>query len=130
MVDTAVILAGGQGTRLFPLTADRPKQLVPILNRPLISWILLWLKKNGIKNVVVSTDYQKELLMDYLGDGKKFGLKIKYNDHAGAKDTGDAFKSVFKNIKLPKTVLALTGDQITDLSVKDLVAHHNASSHV
>lgn len=130
MVDTAVILAGGRGTRLFPLTADRPKALVPLADRPLISWIILWLKKNGIKKIVLSTDYKKEVLMDYLGDGKRLGVNIIYNDHSGARDTGDAFKSVFANIKLPQTFLAMNGDQITDLPIKSLISHHRASRHL
>ncbi|HBT81645.1 hypothetical protein A2757_00600 [Candidatus Giovannonibacteria bacterium RIFCSPHIGHO2_01_FULL_48_47] len=130
MVDTAVILAGGRGTRLFPLTADRPKALVPLMDRPLISWIILWLKKNGIKKIIISTDYKKEVLMDYLGDGKRFGVNIVYNDHKGAKDTGDAFRNVFSNVRLPQTFLAMNSDQITDLPIKSLIAHHGASNHL
>ncbi len=123
-VDTAIILAGGKGLRLRPETMDKPKAMVGVAGRPIIEWIILWLKKNGIKNIVLSVDYKKEILARHLGDGRGLGVKIIYNHHRGAKDTGDAFRSVFKNIKLPETFIAMNGDQITDLSVKKFVAHH------
>lgn len=123
-IDTAVILAGGKGLRLKPETADKPKAMVKVAGKPIIEWVVLWLKKNGIKNIVLSVDYKKEILMDYLRDGRGFGVKIIYNNHKGAKDTGDAFRSVFENIKLPETFIAMNGDQITDLPIKKFIAHH------
>ncbi|KKS96841.1 MAG: Nucleotidyl transferase [Candidatus Giovannonibacteria bacterium GW2011_GWA1_43_15] len=123
-VDTAVILAGGKGLRLRPETIDKPKAMVRVAGKPIIEWVILWLKKNGIKNIVLSVDYKKETLASHLGDGRGFGVKIIYNHHKGAKDTGDAFRSVFKNINLPETFIAMNGDQITNLSIKKLVAHH------
>ncbi|OGF69627.1 hypothetical protein A3H65_04030 [Candidatus Giovannonibacteria bacterium RIFCSPLOWO2_02_FULL_45_14] len=124
MIDTAVILAGGKGLRLMPDTQDKPKAMVPILNRPLIEWIILWLKKYDVKNIVVSVDHKKEVLKEYLGNGEKLGVNISYNDHSGAADTGDAFRSVFKNINLPETFLAMNGDQITDMDIKKFAEHH------
>lgn len=128
-IQTAVILAGGEGKRLLPLTSDKPKALVPVLKRPLIEWIILWLKNNGVKEVVVSVDYKKEALMEHLGDGRRLGVKLRYNDHGGAKDTGDAFRSVFqnKNLKLPDTFFAMNGDQITDLPLAELASLHRAA---
>lgn len=125
IIDTAIILAGGRGLRLMPQTAEQPKAMVSILGRPIIEWIILWLKKNKITNIIVSVDYKKEKLIKYLGNGKKLGVNIRYNDHAGASETGDVFRSVFSNIKpLPDIVMAMNGDQITDLPIKKLIAHH------
>lgn len=123
-IDTAVILAGGKGLRLLPITVDKPKTMVAVLHKPIIEWILLWLKKNKIKKLVVSVDYKKEVLIKHLGDGKDFGVRITYNDHSGAKETGDAFRSVLENTKLPKYFFAMNSDQITDLSLRDLAARH------
>ncbi|OGF62474.1 hypothetical protein A2926_01970 [Candidatus Giovannonibacteria bacterium RIFCSPLOWO2_01_FULL_44_40] len=123
-IDTAVILAGGKGLRLRPETADKPKAMVRVAGRPIIEWIILWLKKNGVKNIILSVNYKKEVLTDYFGDGHGFGVKITYNHHRGAKDTGDAFRSVFKNINLPETFIAMNGDQITDLPIKKLIKRH------
>lgn len=124
MLDTAVILAGGKGLRLGPETFDKPKAMVQLLERPIIDWIILWLKKNGLHRVIVSVDYKKEVLIKHLGDGSTLGVKIIYNDHSGANETGDAFRSVLENQTLPETFLALNGDQITDLSVKEVLAEH------
>lgn len=126
MVNTAIILAGGRGLRLMPLTAEQPKAMVLVLNRPIIEWIILWLKKNNVPNIIISVNYKKENIIRYLGDGKKLGVNIQYNDHTGASETGDAFRSVFSNIKsLPDVVVAMNGDQITNLPLKKLIAHHN-----
>lgn len=130
MIDTAVILAGGKGLRLMPDTTDKPKAMVHIINRPLIDWIILWLKKYDVKNVVVSVDHKKEVIQSYLGNGDKLGVNVLYNDHSGAKDTGDAFRSVFKNINLPQTFLAMNGDQITDLNLKKFIEHHEKYSPI
>lgn len=123
-VDTAVILAGGRGLRLRPETEDKPKAMVKVGGKPIIEWIVFWLKKNGIKNIILSVDYRKDVLKSHLGDGRGFGVRITYNHHKGAKDTGDAFRSVFKNIELPETFIAMNGDQITDLPIRKFIAHH------
>ena len=72
----------------------------------------------------MSVDYKKEALIKHLGDGKGFGIHITYNDHSGAKETGDAFRSVLEKNNLPKYFFALNSDQITDLCLADLAAHH------
>jgi len=130
MLNTAVIIAGGRGSRLMPETRDMPKAMVPVLGRPIIEWILLWLKENGVRKVVISVDHKKDVLRNHLGNGKKIGLQILYNDHTGCKETGDVFRNILENVKLPKTFLAMNGDQITDLAIQDLVAHHKLYSPV
>lgn len=123
-VDTAIILAGGMGLRLRPETLDKPKAMVEVSGKPILEWIILWLKKNSVKNIILSLDYKKEVVMKYFGNGIGFGIKIIYNNHSGAKDTGDAFRSVFENVKLPETFIAMNGDQITDFPIKEFIAHH------
>lgn len=124
MIDTAVILVGGKGMRMRPLTDDIPKSMVEVHGKPIIAWIILWLKKNGITNIIPSVDYKKEVIMDYLGNGEQFGVRISYNDHTGCHETGDVFRTVLERKNLPQTFLALNGDQITDLPIADLAAHH------
>lgn len=126
MLDTAVILAGGKGLRLGPETLDKPKAMVRLLERPIIDWIILWLKKNGLRRIIVSVDHKKEVIMEYLGDGAALGVELVYNDHSGANETGDAFRRVLENKKLnlPEIFMALNGDQITDLPVKDMWVEH------
>ena len=67
-MDTAVILAGGKGTRLMPLTTDKPKPMTEILGKTLIEWIILWLKKNKIKRIVISVDYKKEVIIKHFDE--------------------------------------------------------------
>ena len=123
-LDTAVIIAGGNGLRLGSDTLDKPKAMVRLLERPIIDWIIFWLKKNGVRTIIIGVDYKKEVLMEHLGDGRALGVKVLYNDHHGASETGDAFRSALERHDLPETFLALNGDQITDLRVKEMWAAH------
>ncbi len=123
-IDTAIILAGGRGLRLLSADSQLPKAMVEIINRPILEWIVLWLKKNGIKKILISVDHKKEAIIKHFGNGKRFGMSITYNDHKGAKETGDAFRSAIGNTKLPEVFVALNGDQITDMPLKKLIAHH------
>lgn len=75
-----VILCGGLGTRLYPITKDMPKSMVRISGKPFLEYQLMLLKKNGIKNVVLCIGYKSEQIKSYFGDGKKFGMKISYGN--------------------------------------------------
>ncbi|MCX6708045.1 MAG: nucleotidyltransferase family protein [Candidatus Woesearchaeota archaeon] len=86
----AVILAAGEGTRLRPLTLQTPKAMVPINGRPMLEILLSQLKSAGISDVVIVVYYLKEKIMDYFGDGSKFGMKIKYAVQQGIKGSADA----------------------------------------
>jgi NDP-sugar pyrophosphorylase family protein len=76
----AVVLAGGKGTRLRPLTFSIPKPLLPIAEKPILEIILKDLKKSGITEVVISVGYQGELIKAFCADGARFGLSVKYVD--------------------------------------------------
>ena len=75
-VNQAVILAGGLGTRLRPITDTIPKPMVPIHGKPFLEYLLELLKENGIKEVVLCLGYLPEKITEYFGDGSKFGIKI------------------------------------------------------
>ena len=74
----AVILAGGKGTRLRPFTASLPKPLVPVGDYPIIEIVLRQLKHFGFTDVIISTGHMAELIEAYCGDGRKWGVKIRY----------------------------------------------------
>src|SRR3989442_12937773 len=78
---TAVVLSGGEGIRLRPITADLPKGLVKVSGKPLLRWVVEWLKANRISNIVMGVAYLKEQIIDFLGDGSRFGVKIQYSVH-------------------------------------------------
>ena len=71
-----LILAGGFGKRLRPLTLERPKPLVEVGGKPITEWQILWLKKFGINEIIISAGYLKEKFLEILGSGKKLGVKI------------------------------------------------------
>ena len=74
----AVILAGGLGTRLRPLTNNTPKPMLPVGEKPILEHLINWTKKNGVKSIVLCVSYLRETIEDYFEDGEKFGVKIEY----------------------------------------------------
>ena len=74
----AVVMAGGEGSRLRPLTVGRPKPMVPVVNRPVMEHILLLLKRHGITEVVVTLQYMAGAIQSYFGDGSQFGVSVEY----------------------------------------------------
>lgn len=123
-VRTAVILAGGEGLRLRPLTVDSPKAMIPVAGKPLLQWIIEWLKRNKIRNVVVGVAYKKEKVMDYFGDGGRLGVTMKYSNHTVEGGTGEGFRLAIERHVDDEVFLAMNGDELVDLSVTDFFAFH------
>ncbi|HJS68992.1 MAG TPA: sugar phosphate nucleotidyltransferase, partial [Nitrososphaera sp.] len=72
----AVILAGGFGKRLKPLTDERPKPMIEVLNIPIIEWQVKWLEKFGVKEFVMCVGYMRDQILGHIGDGSRFGVKV------------------------------------------------------
>lgn len=124
-VRTAVILAGGAGLRLRPLTKDRPKPMVEILGKPILQWVIEWLRNNGVSNIVLGVAYQKESVIDHFGDGSGFGVKIKYSVHSVDGETGEGFRLAIRRHVNDDLFVAVNGDEITNFDLKSFVEHHN-----
>jgi NDP-sugar pyrophosphorylase family protein len=118
----AVILAGGKGTRLRPLTAVFPKPLVPLGNRPIIEILLTRLANSGLRNVTLSTGYLAELIMAVCGDGSKYGLNITYSNEEEPLGTA-APLSLMKELTDP--VIVMNGDLLTTLSFEKMLEFHD-----
>jgi mannose-1-phosphate guanylyltransferase len=121
---TAVVLSGGEGIRLRPITADLPKGLVKVGGKPLLQWVVEWLKANGVSNIVMGVAYLKDQITDFLGDGSRFGVGIQYSVHTVLGGTGEGFKLAITRYVEDETFFALNGDQITDLNLKTMLAKH------
>lgn len=121
----AVVLVGGQGTRLRPLTLRTPKPMVPLANKPFLSYVLEHLKKNGIEDVVFSMGYLPDGIKAYFGDGGSFGLNIAYVVEDKPLGTAGAVKNVEDYIR-DGDFLVLNGDILTDLDIRDLVEFHRS----
>ncbi len=124
----AIILAGGRGKRLRPITDYVPKPLVPIKNIPIIEWQLKYLKKFGIDEVIICTGYKQNMFENYL-DSKKIGMKIRYSIEKSPLGTGGAIKKASKMIK-DKSFFVINGDTITNIDLKKLLKIENSIAAV
>ena len=125
----AVILAGGFGKRLRPLTDERPKTMIEVLNVPLIEWQIKWFKKHLIKELVICVGYLKEQIIDYIGSGARFGVKVGYAVEEEPLGTGGALKNAESLLggEREKGFFMINGDILTDLHPDKLVSENSAA---
>ncbi len=121
----AVILVGGEGTRLRPLTSTVPKPVVPLVDRPFIAYMLEWLRRHGVDDVVMSCGFLAAGVRNVLGDGAAYGIQLRYVEEPRPLGTGGAVK--FAESLLDERFLMLNGDVLTDLDLSAQVAQHEAS---
>ncbi len=117
-IKQAVILAGGQGIRMHPLTLTTPKPMIPIHGKPFLAYLIELLKKNGISEVILLVGYLHKTIEEYFGDGKKFGLSIHYSFSSVEADTGTRIKNALQ--LLDNNFLLLYGDNYWPLRLTDL----------
>ena len=122
----AILLAGGQGTRLKAVTGDLPKPLVPLLGRPLAEHILRLLKKHGVTQVCAALRYRPEDVQKALGDGGKLGLELRYRTEEQELGTAGAVKNCADFIG-NEDVLVISGDAACDLDLTELTRRHRES---
>ena len=120
----AIILAGGRGKRLRPITDYVPKPLIPIKNIPIIEWQIKYLKKFGISEVIICSGYKTEMIENYLNN-KKLGVKIKFSIETTPLGTGGAIKKAAKKIN-EKAFIVINGDVITNIDLKKLLKKENS----
>jgi len=119
----ALILAGGKGTRLRPLTVYTPKPIVPICNRPFLLYQIDTLRRAGVTDITLSLSYQPEKIEHQLSDGSEFGVKLKYMVEPQPMGTAGAYKFAEDLIREPTVVF--NGDILTDLDLKTVIRQHN-----
>ncbi|NET53528.1 MAG: nucleotidyltransferase family protein, partial [Merismopedia sp. SIO2A8] len=119
----AVLMAGGSGTRLRPLTCDLPKPMVPILNRPISEHIINLLKRHNITEIIATLYYLPDVMRDYFQDGSDFGVQMTY---AVEEDQPLGTAGCVKNVDelLDDTFLVISGDSITDFDLSAAIAYH------
>lgn len=127
----AVIMAGGRGTRLAPLTDHVPKPMMLVAGRPILERLVLHLVGSGIRRIVISVGYLAQMIEDHFGDGTAFGCAIDYLREDSERPLGTAgalglFEATFD---LPaEPLLVMNGDLVTQFDVADLLGHHAASA--
>ena len=118
----ALILAGGEGTRLRPLTTTVPKPVIPLANRPFISFMLDWLVAHGVNDVVMSCGFLAQGVRGVLGDGEDQGIRIRYVEEEHPLDTAGAVK--FAELLLEDRFLVMNGDILADFNLSALQRFH------
>ena len=116
----AAIIAGGLARRLRPITEAIPKVLVEVAGKPIIEWQIGWLKKQGVDTIVILAGYLHEKIIEFLGSGSKYGVKVVYVVEDEPKGTGGALKNA-ESILSDDIFIAVNGDIITNIPAKELV---------
>jgi NDP-sugar pyrophosphorylase family protein len=120
----ALLLVGGKGTRLHPVTYKLPKPMAPMVNRPFLEHVVDWLGGHGIDDVVLTTHYLPEAITGYFGDGSRHGIRLTCLREEEPLGTGGAIKNA--EYLLDDTFLVLNGDILTDLDLGALISYHHS----
>ena len=126
MITSAIILAGGKGERLRPLTNDRPKVMVTLSGKPILLWQIEWLRNFGITKFIVTVSYKYEVIEKYFGDGSKFGIGIDYSVEESPLGRGGAIKKAFGSKLLvgQEDAVITNGDIITKFDLSKMIDEH------
>jgi mannose-1-phosphate guanylyltransferase len=122
----ALILAGGEGTRLRPLTSNVPKPVVPLVDRPFAAYMLEWLRGHGVEDIIMACGFMAEGVREVLGDGSQMGVSLRYL--AEPRPLGTAGPLRFAEELLDDRFLVLNGDVLTDIDVSAQIAAHESAS--
>ncbi|MBI3190745.1 HAD-IIIA family hydrolase [archaeon] len=125
----AVILAGGRGERLMPLTKDIPKPMIGINGKPVLEHQISLLKKYGITEIILCSSYLSGKIKEYFSDGAPFGVRIYYPDEEEPLGTGGAIKNAEKFIGGAESIFVLNGDVMTKINVSDVMDFHERRLH-
>lgn len=119
----AVVMAGGEGTRLRPLTSHRPKPLAPVLNKPIMEHIVLLLKEHGITDIVVTLHYLADEIEGYFGDGSEWGVRLIYSVEDTPLGTAGSVKQAEEHLRDDAFVI-VSGDALTDIHLTQAIDFH------
>lgn len=119
----AVIMAGGKGSRLRPLTSNLPKPMVPLLDRPCMAYIIELLKRHGVTEIGVTVQYLSQVIKTHFGDGHDMGVELSYFDELEPLGTAGSVKNA--ESFLDDTFLVISGDALTDFDLQEAIAFHH-----
>jgi len=119
----AVVMAGGEGTRLRPMTASQPKPMLPVANRPIMEHVLRLLRRHGLTDTVVTVHFLASMVRNYFGDGDDFGMSLQYATEETPLGTAGSVKNAEEALR-DESFLVISGDALTDIDLSDLIAFH------
>jgi NDP-sugar pyrophosphorylase family protein len=121
----ALIIAGGEGERLRPLTSDRPKPMIPVADKPILEYQVEWLAGQGVSDVILLCGYKAEVIQEHFGDGSRFGLRVHYSVEQEPLGRGGALKLGARLLPPDEELaLGLNGDILTNQPLTPLLRHH------
>src|SRR3954470_2294374 len=118
----AVIMAGGEGSRLRPLTSNQPKPMLPLANKPMMEHIVSLLKRHGFDDIVVTLAFMPNAIRTYFGDGSEFGVRMVYATEEQPLGTAGSVRNAMD--ELDERFLVISGDVLTDIDLAQIVAFH------
>lgn len=121
-VEQAVILAGGKGTRLRPLTYEIPKVMIPLQGKPFLQHLIEMLKEYEIRDIILSVGYLKDQIKEYFGNGSKFGVKIRYIEEKEPLGTAGPLKLARDLLK--SSFVMMNGDEYKEVDLNDMFSFH------
>lgn len=122
----AVIIAGGKGTRLRPLTYGCPKPMLPLVDRPFLEWMINRCREASVCDILLNVQYQARQVIDYFGDGDRFGVKIRYVEESTPLDTAGAIK-LAEPYFTGESLIVFNADILTDLDLPTLIKFHQSN---
>src|SRR5687767_14021425 len=122
----AVVMAGGEGSRLRPITSNRPKPLVPVCNVPIMEHILTLLKRHGMTQVVSTLHYLADEIQGTFGDGTDYGVQMDYSIEDTPLGTAGSVKKTEELLRSVEPFLIISGDALTDCDLAKVVAYHKS----
>ncbi|MGI0100936.1 MAG: nucleotidyltransferase family protein [Candidatus Micrarchaeaceae archaeon] len=126
MIKTAIIIAGGESTRLKPLTDNKPKTMVEVNGKPILYWIIKWLKKHKINHLVLAVGYQKDKIFEFMEANNNFNMKVDFSeDKISGGGTAHAFKCAIENyMDGQQDFIGMNSDEITNMDLSKLIKKH------
>ncbi|MDO8614190.1 MAG: nucleotidyltransferase family protein [Dehalococcoidia bacterium] len=127
----ALIIAGGEGERLRPLTSDRPKPMIEVAGRPILEYQVDWLRAGGVTDVVFLCGYKAQVIREHFGDGSRFGIRAQYSLEEQPLGRGGALRRGY-TLAPPQEqlIIGCNGDTLTNQPLAELIAYHRAKDAV
>ncbi|MGE5140949.1 MAG: sugar phosphate nucleotidyltransferase, partial [Rudaea sp.] len=122
-----IVMAGGEGSRLRPLTINRPKPMVPLVNRPVMGHIVEWLKRNDLTDIVATLQYRADDIENYFGDGSSYGVSMAYSVEQHPLGTAGSVKNAERFLSRSEPFVIVSGDALTDINLRDVIDFHTRS---
>jgi NDP-sugar pyrophosphorylase family protein len=124
----ALILAGGKGTRMKPMTNFLPKPMLRINDKPILEHNIELLKRHGIKDIIISIGYKGEKIKEYFGDGSQYGVNLSYIEEESPLGTGGPL-NLLKD-KINDTFVMMNGDELKDIDIEDMFMFHRSNKGI